>query len=123
MPKSLLTILIASVSMFGAANTAIAQDAEYSSEPTAEINYFATADADVNGSLSLEEFQVYAVSKAEAGDAAYADLLASGEYAKHFAAKDTNADGWLSQSELTPVEDETFVPDPKIIDNMDMIEE
>lgn len=123
MPKLLLTTLMTSVSMLVAANAAVAQDAEYASEPAAEVNYFAGADADANGSLSLEEFQVYAVSMAESGDAAYADLLATGEYAKHFAAKDTDADGWLSEAELTPVESETYVPDPKVIDNMDMIEE
>lgn len=123
MPKLLLTTLITSVSMFGAASAAVAQDAEFTSQPAAEINYFAGADADANGSLSLEEFQIYAVSQAEAGDAAYADLLVSGEYAKHFAAKDTDADGWLSQAELSPAENETSMPDPKVIDNMDMIEE
>ena len=123
MPKLSRTTLIAVASMFGAANVACAQDADWTTQPAVEVNYFAGADADASGTLTLEEFQVYAVSQAEAGDVDYVALQESGEYGQHFAAKDTDADGLLSEAELAPSEEDTFMPDPQIIDNPDMTEE
>jgi len=123
MPKLSLTTLMIFTSIFGATTVACAQDADWTTQPATEINHFAGADTDASGTLTLDEFQVYAVSKAEAGDANFAEVLASGEYAEHFAAKDTDADGLLSEAELESSEDETSMPDPKVIDDPDMIKE
>jgi len=123
MPKLSLTTLIVLTTVFAGTGTAFAQDTDWTTEPEMAVNHFVTADADASGTLTLEEFQVYAVSQAEAGDVDYADLTASGEYAQYFAAKDLDADGYVSEAELAPVISEDIIPDPNIIDNPDMIEE
>lgn len=98
--KTILTIT--AVSLF--AGSACAQDTDYGSATTelaatmeADFN---AADLDQDSALNADEFVSFAVMRAESGEAAYADLVLSGDYETTFAAHDADASGTLSAQEL-----------------------
>ena len=95
---------------------ALAQDSDSytkpaKAEPLTAQEQFIAVDLDQTGNLDQDEYVSYVVMRADAGDAAHKAVVLSGEYDTDFAAKDADANGTLSESELglaaSEAEDET----------------
>ena len=75
---------------------------------------FTAADVNTDRSLDRDEFLVFVSVKADEGDATYATVRDTGDYATAFATLDVDADGKLSHDEAAPVsaEDKPVMEEP-----------
>lgn len=109
MPK--LTKLTAATAtlMLAICPAAFAQDAAPEMTPEAQaVSTFTSADVDADGALDRDEFISFVVMESDAGDLDYKAIKISGDYDNHFNTKDYNADGLLTEEELTaPVKDDS----------------
>ena len=76
---------------------------------------FTAADVNTDGSLDRDEFLVFVSVKADEGDATFATIRDTGDYATAFITMDADADGKLSHGEAVPAktEEKPMVEEPK----------
>lgn len=76
---------------------------------------FDGSDLNGDGSLDMSEFMLYAGDQAVAGDADFTAIVSSGDYETAFKLMDADANGSLSEDEVTGgsdgLEDEDMMPE------------
>lgn len=123
MPKITFTLTAGLLAGLALSTPALAQDMTEPVSPTETVDYFATADADLDGALNRDEFVVYVASRSNAGDSHYDMIASTGEYERYYVEKDEDADGYLQKDELTPLIKAHDMPGESHVDDEDTIQE
>ena len=124
---SISKTLFAAAGTLAIATAACAQDVTYDEKTevldATAMDSFTLSDANADGGLDRAEFQTYVETLAGAGDQDAAAMAEAGDFDVQFMTKDTNADGLVDSSELTPVAepalDEPAMEEPVIEESFD----